>query len=74
MRPARRVPEQPDLARTLATRELDHVLAAVFGLWDYVIPEDRLFSKSPQLALAMRGLRKTEMRQPEPRKAAEGND
>ncbi len=32
--------ERPDLARTFATRELDHVLAAVFGLWDRVIPED----------------------------------
>jgi hypothetical protein len=68
------LPEQPDLARTLETRELDHVLAAVFGLWDHVIPDDRLFSKSPQLTLAMRGLKKTEIRRPEPKKAAEGND
>lgn len=49
------LPERPDFARTLATRELDHVLAAVFGLWDVVIPEDRLFSKEPQLALPLRG-------------------
>ena len=56
------LPEPPDLSRTLATRELDHVLAAVFGLWDQVIPEERLFSKSPQLALPLKGPRKAEAR------------
>jgi hypothetical protein len=49
------LPERPDLARTSDTRELDHVLAAVFGFWDQVIPEERLFSKSPQLSWLPRG-------------------
>jgi hypothetical protein len=56
------LPERPALARTTATRELDHILAAVFGLWDVVIPEDRLFSTNPQLSLLPPGPRKAEPR------------
>ena len=56
------LPERSELARTNATRELDHVLAAVFGLWDQVIPEERLFSKSPQMSLLLRGPKKAEAR------------
>ena len=56
------LPERPDLARTTATRELDHVLAAVFGIWDQVIPEERLFSKTSQLALPLKGPKKAEER------------
>jgi hypothetical protein len=52
------LPELPTLSRTNATRELDHVLAAVFGLWDGVIPEGRLFSKSLQLRLPLPGPKK----------------
>lgn len=37
------LPELPLLERTEATQELDHVIAAVFGLWDFVIPEHRLY-------------------------------
>ncbi len=55
------LPEPPDLARTIATRELDHVLAAVFGLWDEVISEERLFSK-PQASLPLKGPKKAEAR------------
>ncbi len=62
------LPERPDLARTNATRELDHVLAAVFGLWDRVIPEERLFSTSPQLSLLSRGPKKAEPRPASPEK------
>ena len=58
------LPEQPDLARTMATRELDHVLAAVFGLWDFVVPKERLFSKGPQLPLALGGPKKVAVRAP----------
>jgi hypothetical protein len=66
------LPERPDLARTLATRELDHVLGAVFGLWDHVIPEDRLFSKPLQLALPLIGTRKAVARAaPAARKVAD---
>jgi len=54
------LPQRLDLARTAKTRELDHVLAAVFGLWDLVIPEERLFSTNRQLSLLSRGPRKTE--------------
>ena len=57
------VPERPALARTLATRELDHVLAAVFGLWDDVIPAERLFAPEAQLALPLKGPKKVALRQ-----------
>ena len=30
-------------ARNKATRELDHVLAAIFGLWDVVLPASKRF-------------------------------
>lgn len=66
------LPERPALARTNFTRELDHILAAVFGLWDAVIPEDRLFSTNPQLSLLPRGPRKAEPRASSPEKAADG--
>jgi hypothetical protein len=56
------LPTRPDLARTNSTRELDHIIAAVFGLWDQVIPEERLFSKSPQLSLSIKGPKKAEAR------------
>jgi len=56
------LPERPELTRTAATRELDHVVAAVFGFWDHVIPEERLFSKSLQLSLALKGPKKAEAR------------
>jgi len=52
------MPEQPALARTNDTLELDHVLAAVFGLWDFVIPNNRAFSEDPQLSLGLKGPRK----------------
>lgn len=32
-----------DLTSSRATRELDHVLAATFGLWDLVIPASKRF-------------------------------
>ena len=51
-------PERPDLARTTETRELDHVLAAVFGLWDYVIPASRLASRNAQMSLPLRSPKK----------------
>lgn len=33
-------------ARSKATRELDHVLAAIFGLWDVVLPASKRFRSS----------------------------
>ncbi len=39
-------PLPPDVTRTRETLELDHVLAAVFGLWDFVIPEARAFART----------------------------
>jgi hypothetical protein len=66
------LPERPVLARTTGTRELDHVLAAVFGLWDQVIPEGRLFTRNPQLSL-LPGPKKAEGRSAsEPKKTADG--
>ena len=52
------LPERPDLARTTATRELDHIVAAVFGLWDHVISEERRFGREAQLQLPIKGPKK----------------
>jgi hypothetical protein len=38
------MPEPTTLVRSVDTRELDHVLAATFGLWDVVIPAGRRFA------------------------------
>ena len=57
------LPERPELARTAATQELDHVLAAVFGLWDHVISEERRYGHEPQLGLPLKGPRKVEPRE-----------
>jgi hypothetical protein len=37
------LPDRETLGRRRATRELDHVVAATFGLWDRIIPEARRF-------------------------------
>jgi hypothetical protein len=37
------LPEPLILARTPDTRELDHVLGATFGLWDFILPITRRF-------------------------------
>ena len=37
------LPDVADLERRRDTRELDHVLAATFGLWNLVIPASRRF-------------------------------
>lgn len=37
------LPDRPALGRTRATRELDDVIAATFGLWELIIPESRRF-------------------------------
>ena len=64
------LPQSPDLTRTASTVELDHVIAAVFGLWDFVIPEARKFAR-PQLSLALKGPKKAE---PRPMLAATGSE
>lgn len=38
------LPEPGVFERSRQTRELDHLLAATFGLWEAVIPESRLFT------------------------------
>lgn len=40
-----------DNARTRATEELDHIIAAVFALWSEVIPTHRRFAPDAQLDL-----------------------
>lgn len=40
------LPESGDFARTRATSQFDHVVAATFGLWNHVIPQRRLFTVS----------------------------
>lgn len=52
-------PDPKTLSRTNETMELDHALAAVFGLWSYVLPQDRRFGASKQLALPLKGLART---------------
>jgi len=52
------LPQPPLMERTDDTRELDHVVAAVFGLWDFVLPAERIYSTSRQLLLPLKGLRK----------------
>jgi hypothetical protein len=37
------LPDRETLARSKQTRELDHVLAAIFGLWEMVVPASKRF-------------------------------
>jgi hypothetical protein len=37
------LPDPATFARAADTRELDHILAAIFGLWDAVLPAGRKF-------------------------------
>jgi hypothetical protein len=41
------LPLAAGLERTRSTRELDHVIAATFGLWSAIIPAQRLFTATP---------------------------
>jgi hypothetical protein len=66
------LPVPPELARTPATLELDHVLAAVFGLWDFVVPDSRLFKRVQQLALPIKGPKKVEPAAPDTKNTADG--
>ncbi len=40
------VPDAVTLNRSKVTRELDHMLAAIFGFWDLVLPPSRRFKPS----------------------------
>lgn len=60
------------LERSSRTRELDHVIGAVFGLWGEVLPADRLFQPPSQLALP--GLKKVHPRRRPRRKKAATDD
>jgi hypothetical protein len=42
------------------TLELDHIIAAVFGLWEYVISEARPFKRKEQLMLPLKGPKKVD--------------
>ena len=39
------IPDRGGLGRTKQTRELDHVLAAIFGFWDLVLPAAKRFRR-----------------------------
>jgi hypothetical protein len=39
------LPERDKLTKTRQTRELDHMLAAVFGFWDLVLPANKRFKR-----------------------------
>jgi hypothetical protein len=41
------LPEPVLWARTDRTLELDHTLAAIFGLWDLILPPSRIFQPPP---------------------------
>jgi hypothetical protein len=40
-------PERPLLARGRATRELDYLLAATFGLWEQILPANKRLKRAP---------------------------
>lgn len=67
------LPAHPDLSRTTETRELDHVLAAVFGLWDRVIPDERRFGREPQQSLPLMGPKKAQRARTSTKKAVDGD-
>lgn len=52
---------QPDksLRRTKQTLELDHVISAVFGFWDLVLPAKRMFRPPSQMGFGFPGPRPT---------------
>lgn len=35
------LPERPELSRTKTTRELDYILASVFGFWEQILPASK---------------------------------
>ena len=39
------MPERPTLQRTKATRELDYILAATFGLWEQILPAAKRYKR-----------------------------
>jgi hypothetical protein len=59
-----------DLIRTKKTLELDHVIGAVFGFWDIVLPEAKLFRKPAEMQPPMPGLKPTRPRNPDDKKNA----
>ena len=60
---ARCLPAKPEFQRTKATRELDHILAAVFGLWDLVLADERQYSSEPQLSLPLKSVKRAAPRE-----------
>lgn len=40
-------PDKESLNRSKLTRELDHMLAAIFGFWDLVLPASKRFKPAP---------------------------
>ncbi len=40
-------PEKPLLARGRATRELDYLIAATFGLWEQILPANKRLKRVP---------------------------
>jgi hypothetical protein len=40
-------PDKETLNRSKLTRELDHMLAAIFGFWDLVLPANKRFKPAP---------------------------
>ncbi|EDM77449.1 hypothetical protein PPSIR1_38079 [Plesiocystis pacifica SIR-1] len=62
-----------NLARSKHTLELDHVIAATFGLWDAVIPEARRFKVQRELELPSAPLQRADPKAPaETKQVAKG--
>ena len=40
------LPDKPNLSRTKSTRELDYILAAVFGLWEQILPASKRMKRA----------------------------
>ena len=40
------LPDKPGLSRTKSTRELDYILAAVFGLWEQILPASKRMKRA----------------------------
>jgi PD-(D/E)XK nuclease superfamily protein len=39
------LPERPQFGRSKATRELDYILAATFGLWEQILPASKRYKR-----------------------------
>ena len=65
-------PERTSM-RTKRTLELDHIVSAVFGFWDLVLPAKRLFRPSAQIGFGFAGPRSVRPQEAKAQKASGGD-